>query len=263
MLKLSLEIPTVMLKQWSPLVDLDFCLAHKVLQDKEYGEFFAMRPIGRELILDNSTHEFGKPIPFAALELAANMVQANFVIAPDIVVDRSLMTEEMVAQNRLWLLQAAEDLSHGQQIGGVLNGLSTADLLSYVSMVSEHGTLLCFTFHESNRLGQWHTVKDHILRDTPIRRIHLLGMTSFAELREWVKISEEYQHIEWSFDTSKPLKWGVQHQFLSSFDIEHEGVRGGTVKSKHVLEMKEFDDSQIEIIECNIDYLKAVCRGEK
>src|SRR5262245_1236135 len=47
MIRYSMEIPTSRLTDWSPLCDLDFVLAHKVLEDKSYADFFANRPRDR------------------------------------------------------------------------------------------------------------------------------------------------------------------------------------------------------------------------
>lgn len=82
-MKLSLEIPTAYLRDFTPLTDLDFALAHKVLENQEYANFYLDRAKGRELILDNSMHEIGKPLSVAELEEAAKRCNADYVIAPD------------------------------------------------------------------------------------------------------------------------------------------------------------------------------------
>ena len=40
-IKLALECPTRLLGDIQPLADFDFILAHLVLQDKEYAEYFS------------------------------------------------------------------------------------------------------------------------------------------------------------------------------------------------------------------------------
>lgn len=260
MLKLSLEVPTARLKEWSPLLDLDFVLAHKVLTDKTYAEFFAQRPQGRQVILDNSTHEFGKPIPTEDLCKATNMVHADVIIAPDIVTPD--LPDEQYTKNLEWLVDSSEALWEScgthKKIGAVLCGNTPMQLSNYIYRAYGRAEVLCFTFHEPKRLEWWDAFSHH-----PLFRywehIHILGMASLEELRHWVDISWKYPAVKFSFDTCKPLKWGVQGKKLS--DIQGS-VRGSTVKSKEVLEMKTFTKEQETLIIENIEFLKKVCRGE-
>lgn len=257
MIRLSLEIPTVMLPRWTPMVDLSFVLAHKVLQDEEYGQFFANRTANQEVILDNSTHEFGKPIPMRCLQLAADIVDANIVIAPDIVTQDG--DETQYRQNVQWLDDAAEFFDRSV-LGCVINGPTVGHLVQYVKNAARISNNFFFTFHQPYRLDWWTALRGDI-QNLGIKRIHLLGMTSVAELRQWVMVSEAYKDIDWSVDTSKPLKLGVELRCFQDYK-DGDSLRGGRIKSKHVLEMTAFNDEQIACIESNITYLKAICRGE-
>lgn len=255
MLKLALEIPTSQLKRWSPLLDLDFILAHKVLNDKHYADFFASREKGREVILDNSTHEFGVPIPLDQLRLAAQLSRANFVIAPDIVTEE--MSQEQYFKNLRWMQEAATAL-FGFNVAAVLCGRTTMERNAYTSRCVGRVKMLCFTFHDRRRFEWWEEFSCHAYSGY-FPRIHVLGMASVDELKRWVDVSEKYPQYSFSFDTCKPLKWGVQGKRLDQIDGT---VRGGSVKSKDVLEMTHFTDEQIQCIEENISYLRKVCRGE-
>lgn len=261
MLKLALELPTSKLNNWSPLLDLDFVLAHKVLQDENYADFFAMRDYPREVILDNSTHEFGKPLPWNQLVHACNLIQANYLIAPDIVpaITDGKVTKEQFRQNLEWLEQACRVLDNSSTlVAAVMCGNNFDEVDEYLYLVKSLSVdMLCFTFHNSHRLNWWHLFRDHEAFTTP-SRIHLLGMHTEAELKIWVKLSGAYPQFDFSFDTSKPLKFGVQGKRLD--DVAD--LRGGPVRSKEVLELTEFTEKQIEDCEYNIKYLKAICRGE-
>lgn len=263
MLKLALELPTAKLNNWAPLLDLDFVLAHKVLQDPNYAEFFRLRNPQREVILDNSTHEFGKPLPFAELEKACRAVQANYLIAPDIVpaATEGKVTTEQFQQNLRWLTETAEYLDSSTTatgIAAVLCGNDVDEIDDYLDLCVQHSVdVLCFTFHNPNRLEWWHLFVEHDAFFT-IDRIHLLGMHTEEELKKWVEISEEHEGLDFSFDTSKPLKFGVQKELLENV----KNLRGGPVRSKEVLELTEFTEDQVRCCEENIRYLKAICRGE-
>lgn len=258
MIKLALEIPTHMLPRWDPKIDLSFVLAHKVLQDQHYADFFNRRGSRRQVILDNSTHEFGHPIPFVDLLKAAKMVRADYVIAPDIVTPDA--DEAQWKQNMEWLQEAVNIFAPSDHaLAGVVNGCNMDLLEQYYDDGTDYLEMLCFTFHEPNRLQWWKHYTDHV-QFMDIMRIHLLGMSSVEELKRWVDISNDYDDFDFSFDTSKPLKWGVQLKRLDQ--MTDVSLRGGAVQSKHVLDMEQFSAEQIECVEENITYLKKLCRGE-
>lgn len=255
MLRLALEIPTSMLRQWTALTDLDFILAHKVLADDEYASFFRERPIDRELILDNSTHEFGHPIPLSDLRKSAELCRADIVIAPDIVNEQ--IDEAQYRQNLQWLRECgAEFKGTGYILASVLCGLTPEQRTFYADVATEHAGVMCFTFHDRHRL-QWFDEfrqnPEFMLWD----RIHILGVSSIDEMREWVRISDSYPSHDFSIDTTKAVKWGAQLKEIDKL----ESLRGGPIDAKAVLELKEFTPQQIECVEYNIDFLKKVCRG--
>lgn len=257
MLKLSLELPTPYLKLFSSLLDLDFVLAHKVLQDRAYADFFAARERGREVILDNSTHEFGKPMPMAELVKAAKLVHANYLIAPDIV-KGELNDPEQIHQNRTWLAETCNVCDSTYDIGAVICGNTFTEFGDYLDDAEWQGVkLICFTFHNENRLKWWKWF-DLLDGQMLFPRVHLLGMHTVEELKRWVELSEIWTNISWSFDTSKPLKFGVQGIELDKI----ENLRGGAVRSKEVLDLEHLTDEQIGYCRYNIEYLKKLCKGE-
>lgn len=259
MLKLSMEIPTGYLHRWSPLVDFDFVLAHKVLADPNYAEFFKLRSAGRDVLLDNSTHEFGRPIPFDDLQRAARTVDATWVIAPDIV--NPSIDSLQVQQNITWAETACMELDDQFGVAGVLCGNDDHELDEWLNRCVTAGiSMLCFTFHNPDRLKWWQHFEGHSTFDI-IDRVHILGLLSLEELRHWVSISEEHPTITFSFDTSKALSLGVQGVLMSTLSDE-QNLRGGKIKSKEVLEMQTFSTEQMECVEENIYFLRKVCRNE-
>lgn len=259
MIKLSLEIPTSRLKEWSPLVDLDFILAHKVLDDPEYARHFEGRPAGREVILDNSTHEFGKPLPFQQLHAAAILTKADFVIAPDIVNPVANADREQFLQNIHWIWEAHHHLSEFK-LGGVMCGTTSVDRVKWLADTQADLKMVCFSFHIPQRIAWWRDFIINQLYIQHMQRIHLLGMMSVSELREWVKIADKHPSIQFSFDTSKPLKLGVQGIKFTD-GLEDQNLRGGPVNSKSVLDMKDFTAEQEKCCIENIEYLRGICHG--
>lgn len=254
MLRLALEIPTVMLERWAPLIDLDFVLAHKVLEDARYAQFFASRHEEREMILDNSTHEFGKPMPLGDLQRAVELTRANWLIAPDIV--NPQMDALQYSQNLQWMEETCGGVKQ-VDIAAVLCGLDRKARLAYLDTANAAGVdMICFTFHMPQRLEWWREYEEFGVHR--FSRVHLLGMISLDETRKWVELSERHPGINFSFDTSKPLKFGVQGRHLA--DVSD--LRGGQIRSKEVLDLEHFTEEQQGVIEHNIQFLKAVCRGE-
>lgn len=264
MLRLALEIPTAMLPRWTNprYTDLDFILAHKVLADKDYADYFRTRPQGRELILDNSTHEFGRPLPMEDLRRAAELVKCDFIIAPDIVNEQ--MTEQQYFKNLDWLRRTYFGMNvRGAAIGGVLCGNTEESRLHYADCFDVYGGLLngmlCFTFHHRDRLQWWHEYRGSRENVMMVKRIHVLGVSTLDEMVEWFHISEENPHCNFSIDTTKAVKWGVQLKHIDRL----ESLRGGPIDAKAVLELPDFTAEQIEVTEHNIQVLRNICTTGK
>lgn len=257
MIKLSAEIPTCKLKEWSPLVDVDFLLAHKVLTDQDYADHFKYDiAADRHIILDNCAHEFNKPIPMAALRCAKELCSANIVIAPDRVTqDGDIAQWE---QNQKWLEQSGDWFSQSE-LGFVLNGPSVSCLVENLRHGARYASMLFFTFHQPERLEWWKLLHLNILKK--FKRIHLLGLISISELRKWVEISEQHPEVEWSFDTSKAASLGSRLRCFEDFK-EDDNLRHNGVKSKDVLDMTSFTEEQDAVIRSNFSFLRKVCRGE-
>lgn len=255
MLRLALEIPTSMLERWTPLTDLDFILAHKVLKDPSYASFFAGRKKGRELILDNSTHEFGVPLPLESLRAACQLVNASILIAPDIVNEQ--ITPVQYRQNIEWMNQTVEAfLSESVAIGGVLCGITKKERDHYIDE-SSMLDVLCFTFHDHRRL-QWYADFEQHSDFHTFKRVHVLGVSTLDEMRRWYDISEKYPGCNMSIDTTKAVKWGAQGKEIDKLAT----LRGGPIDAKAVLEIEHFTAEQIACVEYNIGVLKRICNGQ-
>lgn len=91
MIKIANIIPTDYLSHL--LLDspsqIHLLLAHQVLQDEKYVEFYLKRKAkGDYLILDNSAFEFGGAISADLLEKAINIIQPNEFVLPDVLFDK-------------------------------------------------------------------------------------------------------------------------------------------------------------------------------
>lgn len=241
-IKLALEMPPALFKVLEMNTDLDFILAHKVLEDSYYADHFANRPKSRELILDNSMHELGTPLPIGDLIAAAKKVRPTWVIAPDNMDDVSWTIA------RFYEMKDRFPGGHGAVVGVVVGQTPHERAQAYDHFKS--ASLVCLPFRRP-RL-EWFL--EQKMRHP---RIHLLGMSSDWELEAWTWLSFILPDIEFSVDTSKPLKAGLLGLRI------HSGMplRGLGVSSKDLLEIKYVSPSQIELIRANVNWLRTILAG--
>lgn len=243
-----MEVPTKYLSAWSPLCQLDFVLAHKVLEDEEYARFFRNRPAGRELILDNSVHELGETLPVKDLVRAAELCRADTVIAPDRLGDAVFNLQQYHLMCSYFPTM---------MIGVVLAGKDRQQRRAFLSEVANCG-MICLPFKE-DRWTWYNENREQIHR---FYRQHLLGVNTLSELRLFNAVVSSQQRIfgthivNWSMDTTKALKWGIDYQMIDRL----KSVRGG----RHAKAWLEFDDelspAQHEFIQHNVGVLRACCR---
>jgi len=81
-MKLALECRTDLLGHVQPFADFDFCLAHKLLEDKEYLEYY--KESGNIVkFVDNSVNEKGEPESIDKIIEAFKKVGGTYLVAPD------------------------------------------------------------------------------------------------------------------------------------------------------------------------------------
>jgi len=248
MINLSMEIPTAYLNHWSPWCDLDFALAHRVLEDKAYREHYKNRTTGRELILDNSMHELGFPLPTSDLKRAADMVDADIVVAPDRLGE--------VENNRQWFHETYDALSSSYCIAVVMCGQDAEARRNFLTDVCEADVLM-LPFREP-RLAWFEENRTFIRQNW--NRIHLLGVSELAELIAWSMIaSTEPFHTErqvkWSVDTAKAVKWGLLLRHLD----DGSSLRGAPMSSKDLLDVHSLSMDQQRVIRENTHILRTSC----
>jgi len=237
---LSMEIPVSMLETLSPYTELDFALAHQVLQDPVYRDhYFARRP-GRELILDNSVHELGAPLSIPELLHASEAVHADYLISPDKLEDSDWTIDQYNA------LYAA---GRRVKLAAVLTGNTLEDRVKHLSRILG-APMLCLPYRRP-RIEWFFEQLETITRTW--NRIHLLGVSSIAELRAWIWIADRFPNIRFSVDTSKPIKWGLLGRSLDT----NESIRHAPVSSTQLLGARSVESQRIAIHE-NILFLRSI-----
>jgi len=74
-----------MLEMVQPLADFDWVLAHKVLEDETYAEWY--RKSGNLKFVDNSVNELSMPLSVEQMKEAFDKVNGTYVVAPDFLGD--------------------------------------------------------------------------------------------------------------------------------------------------------------------------------
>jgi hypothetical protein len=234
-----MEIPTGLLGDLTRFTHLDFVLAHRVLEDPEYRAFYALRPHNRVLILDNSMHELGAPLPLSDIANAAKMVNALYVIPPDKLGEPEWNLEQVGEMRRFF---------EPWRIAPVLAGRTASERRSYYSQIAPV-PMLCLPFREP-RL-EWFLELFEREDDLP-PRIHLLGMTELSEARSWTWIARRLEaRTIFTFDTAKPIKWGLHHRFID----DGGSLRGAPISSKELLDVRTITPEQRDYIQRNIECL--------
>jgi len=219
-MQLAMEIPNVLMKDLTPLCDLDFCLAQVVLDNPDYAGFYeAQAKAGRTVIMDNGFHELGHPLTAQELCVACDRVKPTHVIAPDWL-DKPKETLEAYFEFRGILPQ-------GTGIAVVLQGTSPAERADFFMKACKSAEMLCLPFKRPR--FEWYC---DLLEKIPRYvmwppRIHLLGVNELWELKAFRdKFTEQgIPDKRVSVDTSKPIKFGLQgKRFTADLPLRGAGV---------------------------------------
>lgn len=208
------EIPIKHLEELSPLMDGDFALAHLVLDNKVYAEFYREQAKrGRMVILDNSMHELPASLSVGEILEAADRIKPSFVIPPDKLGDVKFTYDQFE-------LFRKENLRHGHRLAAVMCGTNGAERAMFYTNVRQYIDMLCFPFREPRY--DWfqellHTIPKH---STWPPYLHLLGVNTLDELQLWQNILDM---IGWprekrSCDTNKMVKWGLKNKRINALE---------------------------------------------
>lgn len=212
-MKLSMEIPIPHLRDLSPLCDIDFALAHLVLEDKEYAAFYREQTKkGREVILDNSFHELGVPLSPIELQQAALRIEPTVIVAPDRLGQPEWNWKQYAA---------AAKMLPAYPVGICVSGNSPQERNAYTSAALSRGCRWFFWPFKEPRL-EWLTELWPLLRRYGVRH-HFLGVSSLHEIKDVKLFLQSHDYHIGSYDTGKPIKFGIKCERFT----ENMPLRGG------------------------------------
>jgi hypothetical protein len=241
-----MEIPTHHLEEVSHVCDVDFALAHMVLNNKDYEHFYRdQRAKGRFVLLDNGMYEMGEPLSCTEIYEAADRINASVVCPPDKLGDAKF-TYDKFEEMRVHPKRYNKDLML------VLQGSTSDDRLKLFMHSMAHVKMLALPFREP-RL-QWFT---DLLRAVPAHvrwpgRLHLMGVNELDELKAFAGLLNE-PSVAWNpalvtVDTAKAVKHAIAGKYL----WEVENMRTGA-KLDHEAKL---DGAQLKRVFANTAYLR-------
>lgn len=249
MIQLAMELPVAFRGILNDFCDLDFALAHRVLESEEYTAYYASRGIGRELILDNSMHELGEALPVRDILEAANRVNATYVIAPDRLGDPAWG----LAQAREMQDLMPQVLRGNTRLAFVLCGKTENQRWQFLEELRKD-SMICLPYREERT--EWFRLT--MFRG---RRLHLLGMSTVEELQKWIVLERELarrgEGVIFSFDTSKPVKWGWAHEWMDKL----HNLRGAPLSSRKLLEIDDLTMEELGYMIYNTHFLRRILAG--
>lgn len=217
-MRLMAEIPTRHLAEFSPLMDGDFALAHLVLENKQYEEFYREQSkAGRLVILDNSMHELPAPLSAGEILEAANRIKPSFVIPPDKLGDVKFTYGQFEITRK-------ENLRHGHRLAVVLCGSNSAERNMFYQNTRQYVDMVCLPYREP-RLEWFQELVGSTPKHVPWPPfIHLLGVSTLDELHVFNQVLDlmHWPRQNRSCDTNKMVKWGLKNKTINAL----ESLRG-------------------------------------
>src|SRR6266852_4621836 len=183
-MKLSFQVPFPNLDDFIGEQDFFYALAHLVLMDDKYRDFF----VGRPTMLDNGLHENGFPIKSSDLLDAYHIIKPDVLIPPDFFFDAE--------GSIVGFLEMANLLGSVEHLYPVVHGKSWKELMRcYETYLSHRVKGVCWPY----RIGMARTLMIPNMANNI--RHHFLGVGWFNELVA-IRFAPNA-----SLDTGKPFRY--------------------------------------------------------
>ena len=204
-MKLALECRTDMLEMVQPFSDFDFILAHKVLEDEKYLEYYKNSD-NLPKFVDNSVNEQGTPLSIEELKEAFEKVGGTYLVAPDYLGNAG---KTINAYRECKSIFAKEEIPL-ERLVGVVQGETFGDAIECLNEFRSGVICIPYDLCSQKTDPPWLMGLRRALFIAHIPRnqdflIHLLGFNSLDELF-W------YQNdpVVTSIDTGVPVLLGLE-----------------------------------------------------
>ena len=174
-IRLALECRTDMLEMVQPFGDFDFILAHKVLEDEAYCNYYKESP--RVKFVDNSVNELGEPLSLEQMKEAFEKVGGTYVVSPDYMDDAQKTIEAYI--------ECIKEFPK-EEVAGVIHGPTFQDAFRCLEVYGKGLVVVPFDLCSKPGDPPWLMSLRRALFISHIphiegRWIHLLGFTSLDE----------------------------------------------------------------------------------
>lgn len=198
-MRLALESRTDMLEMIQPFADFDWILAHKVLEDDVYKEWY--KESSNVKFVDNSVNELDEPLSVEQLKQVFEEVGGTYVVAPDWLGDARRTVEGYK--------ECVSTFGDESSVVGVVQGSTFEEALKCVE-VYKGIIAVPYDICSNKEDPPWLMGLRRVLVVCNIpgdRLVHLLGFTGFEELF-WYKGRQNILSI----DTGAPVMLGLQEK---------------------------------------------------
>lgn len=219
-MNLAMEIPKSMLKEVSEYTDVDFALAHMVLEDDEYAAFYKEQrsKFRRRVILDNGMHELDlQPLSVNQLIEAAKKINPSCVVPPDKLGDAKFTYEnfQTCRTHPSW---------NWDPMMVIQGGTRDERLKLFASTV--RFTMTMGLPYREKRLAWFQEITAAVPAHVKLPpNLHLFGMNEVEELVSFCRLT---QGLGWpaeriTMDTAKPIKWAQKGKNMLGMKQVHGG----------------------------------------
>jgi len=204
--RLALECPANLLEEVQPLGDFDFILAHLVLGDSSYADYY--RRSTRLKILDNSTNELLRPCTLDEIGKADSLVgPCDFIVAPDFLWDSKATIEALPQTVARFRFDRVIPVVQGDSLEETLGCASYYWSLGFRRMAVPYSLLT----KPTDSVGSMAKARGQVVFRLEFKfslelRLHLLGMTTLEELHKY-----RSSRVVESVDTGSPVLHGLRN----------------------------------------------------
>ena len=212
-MRLALESPTQLLGTVQPLADFDFILAHLVLKDEKYADFY--RKSTKFKILDNSTNELLEPCSLEDLETADRLVgPCNLIVSPDFLGNADMTLDALALACTKFGKSRILPVVQGKTLDEV--DLCAEEIWKLgLTLLAVPYDICCKRTNTLQRMASTRQEVIALLESKyfgPDFEFHLLGMTTLEELEAYTEDSRVI-----SIDTGGPILMGLYgHRYGSN-----------------------------------------------
>jgi len=198
-MRLALECRTDMLELVQSFADFDWILAHKVLGDEKYAEYY--RKSTNVKFVDNSVNELGEPLSVDKLKEAFEKVGGTYVVAPDFIGKAPETIEAYLECTKVFPKNI---------VAGVIQGETFVDAFECLRVYNTGIVCIPYDLWSKKSEPPWLMALRRALFISNIPKdqgflVHLLGFTDLGEFF-W------YQNnpIVYGMDTGVPVLLGLE-----------------------------------------------------